>query len=94
MNNKRTVKRPDAIVPEYLYEVDVDVEHKGRIKTYRLTPHTPLTVDWQKGRGLFKGTYTFLYAERIGDTLLIYTDFKGKRKTIRESDIKTVSRRE
>lgn len=92
MNTKRIVRRPDAIVPTYLYEVDVDVEASGRIKTYRLTPGARLTVDWANPElhGLHKGTYTFFYAERVNDTLLIYADWRGVRKTLREGWIKTV----
>lgn len=94
MNTKRKYKT-DVQNPSYIYELDVDVETNGKIKTYRLTPYTAMTVDWKSGRpGLHKGSYSFLYAERIGDALLIYTDWKGKRRTIREADIKTVARRE
>ncbi len=95
MNTKRKVNNPNAIVPTYLYEIDVDVENKGKIKTYRLQPWTAMTVHWESKRpGLYKGIYSFLYAERVSGELLIYTDWKGKRKTIREADIKTVARRE
>lgn len=97
MNTKRKYRNANAVIPEYIYEIDVDVVGaNGKIKTYRLTPHTSLTVDWKHGKtpGLKKGTYTFLYAENVNGTLIIYTDFNGMRKTIREADIKTVSRRE
>ncbi len=96
MNTKRKVKNPNAIIPQYLYEVDVDVElRSGKIKTYRLQSWTAMTVKWESKRpGLHKGIYSFLYAERVGDELLIYTDWKGRRKTIRESDIKEVRRKE
>ena len=91
MNTKRRYKT-NAVNPTYLYQVDIDVESRGKIKTYRLTPGSTFTVDWSNPSkvGLHKGNYTFFYAENVNGTLLIYADWRGMRKTVRESDIKCV----
>ena len=93
MNTKRKFHTgTDYRAPVYLYEIDVDVEARGKIKTYRLTKNTVISVHSRSN--LPRGQYVFQYAEKVGNELLIYVDRYGWRKTIREADIKQVHRRE
>lgn len=89
MNVKRKYKVAGETSPTMLYSVDVDVEVRGRIKTYRLVPNTVVSV--RKRSCLPRGQYVFQYAELVNGELLIYVDQYGKRKTIRESDISAVA---
>lgn len=87
MNQKKPYKT--NWTPEFLYEFDVAATGK----TYRLTPGMWVSVT--RRPGLIAGKYEIVYAERTKDgTLLITADGpvarERRRKTIRESDIKTV----
>lgn len=87
MNQKRPYRGGEQ--PEYLREFDVT--STGR--TYRLT--AGMWVSVTRRPGLMAGKYEIVYAERTKDgTLFITADGPvsrdRRRKTIRESDIKTV----
>lgn len=90
--NQKTKFRTTTTNPEYIYQVDVDVEVRGKLRTYRLKPGTRMTVHYLNPNrpALHKGTYTFCYAEQADDTLIIYADWRGMRKSLREADLKTV----
>lgn len=93
MNTKRKFRTgTDYHAPTYLYQVDVDVEVRGKIKTYRLERNTVFST--RKRPGLASGKYVFQYAENTGGTLIIYADRYGQRRSIREEDITSVDRRE
>lgn len=87
MNQKRAYKSDWQ--PEFLHEFDIT----STGKTYRVTKGTWVSV--RRRPGLMAGQYEVAYAERTGDgTLLITADGPlsrdRRRKTLRESDIKTV----
>lgn len=87
MNQKRTYKT--NWTPSILREFDVT----STGKTYRL--QAGMWVSVTRRPGLMAGQYEVLYAERTADgTLLITADGplsrERRRKTIRETDIKTV----
>ena len=87
MNQKKAYKFDWK--PEFLHEVTVTSTGKA----YSLVKGMWLSVNPRPG--LMAGKYEFQYAERTGDgTLLLYCDGPvsraRRRKTVRESDIKTV----
>jgi hypothetical protein len=87
MNQKKPFKSDWK--PEFLHEVTVTSTGKA----YTLTKGMWISVNPRPG--LMAGKYEFQYAERTKDgTLLFYSDGPvsraRRRKTIRESDIKTV----
>jgi hypothetical protein len=90
VNVKRKYKAAEGeTTPTHLYSVDVDVEVRGKVRTYRLVPNTVVSV--RKRPALARGQYVFQYAELANGELLIYVDQYGKRRTIRESDITAVA---
>lgn len=89
MNTKRPYRPgPGEVVPQYLHEVKV----RSGSKTYTLAKGQHVSVG--RRPGLIAGRYVFLYAEYAGEDLLLYVEGPitraARRKTIRESDIKTV----
>ena len=89
MNQKKPYKTDWT--PQFLHQFDV----ASTGKTYRVTKGTWVSVT--RRPGLLPGKYEIIYAERTGDgTLLITADgplSRGadrRRKTLRETDIKTV----
>lgn len=90
MNVKRPYRpAPGEVNPEYLHEVRV----RSGGKTYKLAQGQLVSV--VRRPGLLAGKYEFRYAEYTRDgVLLLYVDGptsrERRRKTIRESDIKTV----
>lgn len=87
MNQKKPYKSDWQ--PTILREFDITATGK----TYRLVPGMWVSVT--RRPGLIAGKYEIVYAERTKDgTLLITADGpvarERRRKTIRESDIKTV----
>jgi hypothetical protein len=82
LNQKKVVRTVPN--PTYLHAIDIDVENKGRITGHRVV--SGQCVDLHNR----KGSWVFRYAERAGDTLLIYVEQYGKRRTVREADIRHV----
>jgi hypothetical protein len=89
MNTKRRLKT-DWQSP-YLHEVAVT----SGSKTYSVLKGMLLSV--RRRPGLYAGQYEFLYGELVGSTLLLTVEGpvsrtvdKRYRKTIRETDVKTV----
>lgn len=97
MNQKQAYRTTEPR-PVFLYEVDVDVEVRGRITGHRLVRGTEVNVIPKPG--LIRGWYELLYAERSQDgTILMAVEgptsrvvHERYRKIIRERDIKGVRR--